>query len=355
MKFFLKKYMLFVVALSLVSLPIELLVTQAYAQEGASKSKNIKKVSYQKNQARKDKLKASQLAWSEQRAKDLGEHYDGSSLPHLASDKVLVVSQNTGEIKYAKNSTIVSPIASITKLMTAMVVLDARQPFDEIIDISEQDVDTIKGTSSRLGLGTQLSRGDMFRLALMSSENRAAFSLARHYPGGRSAFVKAMNVKALALGLTNSNFAEPTGLMYQNTSTAEDLYKLVAASYQYPEIRNATTMPFYHLSIAGRANPVEFKNTNVLVRDGEWDIGLSKTGFINEAGRCLVMQTTMAGEPMIMIFLNADGTNKRTGDANRIRKWVEYNHAHELIANQGVVNKKEVHPKLVMSGQIYQN
>lgn len=355
MKFSLKKYMLVAIAISLVSLPVEFSVTQALAQDGSAKSKSIKNVSYQKKQANKDKLKADQLAWSEQRAKDLGEHYDGSSLPQLASDKVLVVSQNTGEIKYAKNSNIVSPIASITKLMTAMIVLDARQSFDEIIDISKQDVDKIKGTSSRLGLGTQLTRADMFRLALMSSENRAAFSLARHYPGGQSAFVKAMNVKALVLGLTNSNFAEPTGLMYQNTSTAEDLYKLVAASYQYPEIRNATTMPFYHLLIEGHKNPVEFKNTNSLVRDGEWDIGLSKTGFINESGRCLVMQTIMAGEPVIMVFLNAKGTYERTGDANRVRKWIEYNHTNDLIANQSVVNPKGAHPKLVMSGQIYQN
>ncbi len=343
--------MLFAIAISLVSLPIEFLVTQAYAKDSGTKSKNIKKVSYQKKQTNK----ANQLAWSQQRAKDLGENYDGSTLPQLASDKVLVVSQNTGEIKYAKNSSVVSPIASITKLMTAMVVLDARQSFDEMIDIAEEDVDKIKGTSSRLGLGTQLSRADMFKLALMSSENRAAFSLARHYPGGQSTFIKAMNVKALTLGLTNSNFAEPTGLMHQNTSTAEDLYKLVAASYQYPEIRNATTTPFYHLSIAGRANPVEFKNTNVLVRDGEWDIGLSKTGFTNEAGRCLVMQTTMDGEPVIMVFLNAKGTDKRTGDANRIRKWIEYNHANEVAAHEDVVSPKGAHPKLVMSGQIYQN
>ncbi len=353
MTFSYKKYMLLVIAISLVSLPVEFLVTQAHAQDGTSSSynkKNVKNANYHKEQSRKEKLKASQLAWSEQRAKDLGEHYDGSSLPQLASDKVLVVNQNTGEIKYAKNSHVVSPIASITKLMTAMVVLDARQPFDEMIDISEQDVDTIKGTRSRLGVGTVLSRADMFRLALMSSENRAAFSLARHYPGGKAAFVKAMNVKAMSLGLTHSHFAEPTGLMYQNTSTAEDLYKLVAASYQYPEIRNATTTPFYHVSIDGRANPVEFKNTNTLVREGEWDIGLSKTGFINEAGRCLVMQTTIAGEPMIVVFLNADGTNKRTGDAYRVRKWIEYHHANPVVAH-----KDTVEPKLVMSGQIYQN
>jgi serine-type D-Ala-D-Ala endopeptidase (penicillin-binding protein 7) len=348
--FFSRKYILFVIALSLAFIPVGSLVTHANAQDNASK-KTVKKTGSQSAKAHKEKLKARQLAWSEQRAKDLGEHYDGSSLPQLASDKVLVVNQNTGEIKYAKNSQIVSPIASITKLMTAMVVLDARQSFDEIIDIAEQDVDTIKGTRSRLAVGTRLSRADMFKLALMSSENRAAFALARHYPGGKNAFIKAMNVKALSLDLTHTTFAEPTGLMYQNTSTAEDLYKLVAASYQYPEIRNATTTPSYQIYIDGRVTPVEFKNTNTLVRDGEWDIGLSKTGFINEAGRCLVMQTTMAGEPMIMVFLDAAGTNKRTGDANRVRKWIEYNHAHPAL----VADKSNVQPKLVMSGQIYQN
>jgi len=357
-KLFSKKYMLYVVLTSLVFLPITFLVTDANAQDSASVSNrknNIKKVNYQNNHTRKEKLRERQLALAEQRAKDLGEYYDGSSFPHLASDKALVVNQNTGEIKYAKNSHVVSPIASITKLMTAMVVLDARQSFDEVIDISEQDVDTIKGTRSRLAVGTKLSRADMFRLALMSSENRAAFSLARHYPGGKNAFVKAMNVKALSLGLTHSNFVEPTGLMHQNTSTAEDLYKLVAASYQYPEIRHATTTTSYHLAIDGRANPLEFKNTNSLVREGEWNIGLSKTGFINEAGRCLVMQTTMDGEPVIMIFLNADGTDKRTGDAIRVRKWIEYNHANAVATNTRGVSALQASPKLVMSGEIYQN
>jgi serine-type D-Ala-D-Ala endopeptidase (penicillin-binding protein 7) len=359
-KLFCKKYMLYAVLISLVSLPTAFLVTDANAQDNATVSNrknNIKKVNYQNGNARKEKLRERQLALAEQRAKDLGNYYDGRSLPHLASDKVLVVNQNTGEIKYAKNSHVVSPIASITKLMTAMVVLDARQPFDEVIDISEQDVDTIKGTKSRLAVGTRLSRADMFRLALMSSENRAAFALARHYPGGKQAFVRAMNVKALSLGLTDSNFVEPTGLMYQNTSTAEDLYKLVAASYQYPEIRHATTTPSYHLAIDGHTNPVEFKNTNSLVREGQWDIGLSKTGFINEAGRCLVMQATMDGEPVIMILLNADGTDKRTGDANRVRKWIEYNHANTVAANGNVNAMKPLYasPNLVMSGEIYQN
>ncbi|MDG1074947.1 MAG: D-alanyl-D-alanine endopeptidase [Methylophilaceae bacterium] len=268
-------------------------------------------------------------------AKDLAEHYDGSSVPNLSSDKALVVNQNTGVVKYAKNSSIATPIASITKLMTAMVVLDARQSFDETINISQQDVDTIKNTRSRLTVGTKLSRGDMFKLALMSSENRAAFSLARHYPGGQAAFVKAMNTKALILGLVHTHFVEPTGLMYQNTSTAEDLYSLVAAAYQYPEIRNATTTASYQISINGRRKPLEFKNTNKLVREGDWDIGLSKTGYINEAGRCLVMQTTVEGEPLIVVFLDAAGSNKRIGDANRIRKWIEYNHANAIVADGG--------------------
>lgn len=358
MKFFCKQYMSCVV-ISLVFLPVVFFIADANAQDSATgtyQKNNVKKVNYHSGNIQKAKLKERHLAFTEQRAKDLGENYDGRSLPNLASDKALVVNQNTGEVKYAKNSHVVSPIASITKLMTAMVVLDARQPFDEVIDISEQDVDKIKGTKSRLAVGTRLTRADMFRLALMSSENRAAFALARHYPGGKEAFVRAMNVKALSLGLTDSNFVEPTGLMHQNTSTAEDLYKLVAASYQYPEIRLATTTPSYHLAIEGRATPVEFKNTNSLVREGQWEIGLSKTGFINEAGRCLVMQTTMDGEPVIMIFLNADGTDKRTGDANRVRKWIEYNHhANANTTNAASMKPMQASSKLVMSGETYQN
>jgi serine-type D-Ala-D-Ala endopeptidase (penicillin-binding protein 7) len=345
--------MLFLVAASLVLMPVKFSMadtssTSKVTNKQTLKKSNKKKVSYKKTKERKAELR---LAYAKQRANDLGENYDGSTMPNLASNRALVVNQNSGEVIFAKNTNIQSPIASITKLMTAMVVLDAQQPLDEVIRISDDDVDRIKGTHSRLPVGTSLSRSDMLQLALMSSENRAAFALASNYPGGRGAFVKAMNTKALSLGLMNSRFVEPTGLMYQNVSTAEDLYRMVSAAHQYPEIRNATTTTSYDIYLDGRANPVHFKNTNSLVRDGEWDIGLSKTGYINEAGRCLVMQTTMAGESVIMVFLDANGTDKRTGDAIRVRKWVE----HNIDTNAIIAEHDEMQPQLVMSGTIYSN
>lgn len=370
MKYFFKNYVLFLVAISFVLAPVSSVVARTSSNASADsasvftiakQSKPVKvsirktkrkKVSYKKSRARakarKARLKRRRLALAKQRAFDLGEHYDGSTTPVLASNKALVVNQNTGEVKYAKHANTSTPIASITKLMTAMVVLDAQQPMDEIIYISDQDVDTIKGTRSRLPVGSSLHRSDMFQLALMSSENRAAFSLSTNYPGGRSAFVKAMNTKALSLGLMHTHFAEPTGLMYQNTSTAEDLYSLVAAAYQYPEIRAATTTTLYEIYIDGNEHPTMFKNTNSLVRDGALEIGLSKTGYINEAGRCLVMQTVMAGEPVIVVLLDAAGTNKRTGDVNRIRKWVEYKRT--MMAEADNV----LEPQLVMSDTIYE-
>lgn len=362
MKIFLKNYMLFLIAASLVLMPVEFLAAKTSKQKStytkqAAKTKQVvkkskrKKISYKRAKARRARAKLRRIARAKQRAVDLGEHYDGSSMPQLASSKVLVVNQNTGEVKYAKNTNTPSPIASITKLMTAMVVLDSQQSLDEIIYISDEDIDTIKGTRSRLPVGTSLSRADMLQLALMSSENRAAYALASNYPGGRSAFVKAMNTKALSLGLMNTRFAEPTGLMHQNMSTAEDLYQLVSAAHQYPAIRQATTTTSYDIYLDGREKPIAFRNTNSLVRGGEWEIGLSKTGFINEAGRCLVMQAVLAGEPMIIVLLDAAGTNKRTGDANRVRKWIEFNYQPNVL----VVNKEALQPKLVMSDSIYEN
>jgi D-alanyl-D-alanine endopeptidase (penicillin-binding protein 7) len=189
----------------------------------------------------------------------------------------------------------------------------------------------------------------MLQLALMSSENRAAYALSTNFPGGRSGFVKAMNVKAQTLGLTHTHFSEPTGLMYQNKSTAEDLYTLVAAAYQYPEIRAATTTVDYSIYIDGNDFPTQYRNTNSLVRDGIMEIGLSKTGFINEAGRCVVMQTMMAGEPVVVVLLDAAGTNKRTGDVNRLNKWMSYNN-DIVIAQEG----DGLSPQLVMSNTIYE-
>ncbi len=364
MKLFLKKYMLFIVAASLALVPMTQVAAKSTTQQTAKqqqakeskrkkyvvKKSTRKKVSYKKSRkARKAARERRRIALAKQRAIDLGENYDGSMTPDLASNVALVVNQDTGEIKYAKNAYHSASIASITKLMTAMVVLDAQQDMHEFIYISDQDVDQIKGTRSRLPVGSSLTRADMLQLALMSSENRAAYALSTNYPGGRDAFVKAMNAKALSIGLLHTRFSEPTGLMYQNRSTAEDLYMLVAAAYQYPEIRQATTTTEYEIYIDGNERSSLYKNTNKLVREGNMDIGLSKTGFINEAGRCVVMQTVMAGEPMIVVLLDAAGTNKRTGDVNRLRKWFEYKRDHTIIAE---VDDEDLSPQLVMSSQM---
>lgn len=258
------------------------------------------------------------------------DHYDGSGLPTLASSKALVINQLTGETVYAKNTGTLTPIASVTKLMTAMVMLDARLPMDELLSVSEADVDYLKGTHSRLAVGTVLTRGELLQLALMASENRASSALGRHYPGGAGAFIQAMNNKAQALGMKSSRFVDATGLDSNNVSTAEDLVKMVNAAYHYPEIRQVSTMPSQEITLYGRHNPLNFVNTNALVRGGDWIIGLSKTGFINEAGRCLVMQAEISGQPMIIVLLDSAGKMSRIGDANRIRKWVERNQIASL-------------------------
>ena len=241
----------------------------------------------------------------------------------LASSKALIVNQNTGETIYAKSTNVPTPIASLTKLMTAMVMLDQHLPMEELISVSEGDVDTLKRTSSRLRVGATLLRHDMLQLALMSSENRAAFALARTSPQGVSAFVAAMNNKAAELGMVHTHFVDPTGLNSENVSTAEDLVKMVKAAYQYPEIRAASTSAQREVSVAGYRRPMEFHNTNILVRNGGWDIGLSKTGYINEAGRCLVMQAQIADQPLIIVLLDSWGKYTRIGDAQRIRRWME--------------------------------
>lgn len=241
----------------------------------------------------------------------------------LASSKALIVNQETGEILYGKSADEPTPIASVTKLMTAMVVLDAKLPMDEAITINEEDVDTLKGTHSRLRLGTQLTRSELLQIALMASENRAASALGRTYPGGMPAFLNAMHAKATMLGMTHTEFYDATGLNSANVSTAEDLVKMVRAAYEYPEIRNVTTTASHEVPVYGARKPVNYLNTNVLVRNSDWIIGLSKTGFINEAGRCLVMQAEIAGQPLIIVLLDSWGKYSRIGDANRIRKWIE--------------------------------
>ena len=245
---------------------------------------------------------------------------DSSELK-LQSAAALVLDQSTGTVLFEKDAGAVLPIASISKLMTAMVVLDAKPNLEETLAIEEADVDMLKGTHSRLRVGTRLNREGMLRLALMSSENRAASALARNYPGGRQAFITAMNQKAQSLGLQDTRFSDPTGLTAANVSSANDLVKMVGAAQQYPLIREFTTTSEYDVALSGR--PQTFRNTNSLVRNGSWDIGLSKTGFINEAGRCLVMQAWLNNKPTIIVLLDSLGKMTRIGDANRIKQWVE--------------------------------
>ncbi|MSQ63747.1 MAG: D-alanyl-D-alanine endopeptidase [Betaproteobacteria bacterium] len=239
----------------------------------------------------------------------------------LRSAVVLVQDAASGETLIAKNQGAVLPIASITKLMTAMVILDAGVSLEQRVVISDEDYDFLKGTRSRLRPGTVLTRDELLMLALMSSENRAAFSLARTYPGGTGAFVEAMNAKARALGMNDTRFIDPTGLSSANVSTAQDLAQLVRAAHEYPLIRQYSTRDSATVRSLGRK--LDYRNTNGLVRSARWDIGLSKTGYISEAGRCLVMRVSMASREVIVVLLDSWGRLSRVGDANRIKKWLE--------------------------------
>lgn len=239
----------------------------------------------------------------------------------LRSASALVQDAQTGEIVFDKNSDAVVPIASITKLMSAMVILDRGLDLDQRIVLSRDDVDTLKGTRSRLRTGAALTRSELLLLALMASENRAAAALGRTYPGGTEAFVVSMNAKAEQLGMTDSRFVEPTGLSPANVSSARDLAKLVAAAHRYPLIREYSTTEKATVSAFGRR--LHFRNTNGLVRSSQWEIGLSKTGYISEAGRGLVMRVRVASKDLIVVLLDSWGRYSRIGDANRIKRWLE--------------------------------
>ncbi len=239
----------------------------------------------------------------------------------LYSASALVIDQETGLPLLEKQSDTVVPIASISKLMTAMVVLDAKLDLNEVITIGDDDVDGLKGTRSRLPVGTTMTRETAMLLALMSSENRAANALGRHYPGGLPAFVRAMNQKAQTLGMFSSRFEEPTGLSSNNVSTAKDLARMVAAAARYPEIRHFSTTEEARVDLNGHIR--DFHNTNALVRSDNWEIGVSKTGYISEAGRCLVMQARVADKPVVIVLLDSAGKMTRVGDANRIKRWME--------------------------------
>jgi len=247
----------------------------------------------------------------------------GTGGPDLKSSSVLVLDANDGSTLYEKNSGHVTAIASITKLMTAMVVLDAGLDLDESIRIERADIDLLKHTGSRLRIGATFSRRDLLHLALMSSENRAASALGRNYPGGLEAFVTHMNTKAAALGMRSSRFVEPTGLSSENVSTAEDLAAMVRASHAYPLIREFSTAANGQFHTTDTGQVYGFSNSNGLVRTPAWQIDVSKTGYISEAGQCLVMQATIKARPVIIVLLDSWGKYTRIGDANRIKKWLE--------------------------------
>ena len=254
---------------------------------------------------------------------------DGDPITHSSS--VLVLDPASGQTLYSKNADHVAPIASITKLMTAMVVLDAKQNLDEPIEITTDDIDLLKNTGSRLPIGSHFRRDDLLRLALMASDNRAASALGRNYPGGLPAFVGAMNAKARTLGLTQTNYVDSSGLSPGNVSSPQDLGKLVTAASQYPLIKEYSTTRAVNVTLPDSKKKMTFVNTNGLVRGSDWNIGLSKTGYISEAGKCLVMQAMIANQPVVIVLLDSWGRLTRIGDANRIKRWLE-KHPGKLVS-----------------------
>jgi D-alanyl-D-alanine endopeptidase (penicillin-binding protein 7) len=246
----------------------------------------------------------------------------------LKSSSVLILDQNDSSVLYSRHPDVPMPIASITKLMTALVVLDAQQPLDEPIQITDADRNLLKGDFSRLAVGTVLTRGDLMHLALMSSENRAAHALGNNYPGGMPAMVAAMNAKAADLGMTTSHFVDPTGLSSQNVASPEDLSKLVIAASHHPSIREYSTDRRYAVKV--RRHMVEFHNTDNLVANPDWNIIVQKTGYINEAGKCLVMAAVIEGRPVVIVLLDSAGKYTRVADAKRIKTWMEASSAGRL-------------------------
>jgi len=239
----------------------------------------------------------------------------------LRSNVAFVVDQNSSEVLFEKNANVALPIASLTKLMTGMVVVEAGQDLDEVLRVTDDDVDRLKYSSSRLPVGARMTRRELLHITLMSSENRAAAALGRNYPGGIEAFVGAMNAKARALGMDDTRYVDTSGLSSSNVSSARDLAKLVVAAHQEPLLREFSTTPNSTVQASGRT--MHYNNTNYLVSLPDWNIGLQKTGFINEAGRCLVMQAMIHGRNVVMVFLDSKGKMSRTADAGRIRKWLE--------------------------------
>jgi serine-type D-Ala-D-Ala endopeptidase (penicillin-binding protein 7) len=321
-------------ALALLAVAMALPATQAVAASGPNKPTKLQKQTSAVKQSAAAQAKANRVEKRAGKRKvaaraapprpSIGQltglHLTDDPLD-LKSAVALVIDQDTNEVLVSKNPQAVLPIASITKLMTAMVVTDAKLPMDEMLEVTAIDpADSGKKSRSRLAVGTQLPRSELMHLSLMASENRAAQALGRSYPGGMAAFVKAMNVKAAELGMSDTRYVEPTGLSSQNRSSAHDLSVLVRAAMAYPQIREMSISQ--DASVAVGAKQVQFKSTNGLVRSGSWDIGLQKTGYISEAGRCLVMQASLAGRQLIMVLLDSAGKYSRIGDAERIRNWL---------------------------------
>jgi D-alanyl-D-alanine endopeptidase (penicillin-binding protein 7) len=239
----------------------------------------------------------------------------------LKSSVALVIDQETREVLVRKNDSAVLPIASLTKLMTGLIISEAKLPMDESVTITQDDVDTEKGSSSRLRVGTSLTRGELMHLSLMSSENRAAHALGRTYPGGLNAFVEAMNQRAQLLGMNDTKYVEPTGLSSRNQSSAQDLARLVMVASQDKMLSELSTSPGHQVEVGNRT--LQFNNTNRLVKNPAWEIAVQKTGYISEAGQCLVMSAKVAGRKLVMVFLDSAGKLSRIADAERVRKWVE--------------------------------
>jgi D-alanyl-D-alanine endopeptidase (penicillin-binding protein 7) len=258
--------------------------------------------------------------------------------PQLKSTAALIMDSGTGEVIYEQKPGLVTPIASITKLMTALVVLDAEQPIDEVVQITGEDKWSGKGAFSRLPVGQKMTRADLLRLALMASENRASHTLARNYPGGTAAFVRTMNQKAKSLGMTQTKFEDPSGLSNNNVSNARDLAKLVAAASKQPLIREYSTLHSYDVKL-GR-NRFTYRNTNLLVGRPDWEINVQKTGFTNDAGECLVMQATIEDRPVTMVFLDSFGKLTRTAEARRMRKWMAATQPEKMAAGGAELAKK---------------
>ncbi len=248
--------------------------------------------------------------------------YSRMPAPRLQSAIAMIYDEQDQRPLYSKNAENVVPIASITKLMTAMVILDAKLPMDELISISAEDRDHLKGTRSRMRSGMTLPRGELIKLALMASENRAAAALARTYPGGTPVMLAMMNAKARELGMNSTHFFDPTGLTSTNVSTADDLVKMVMAAQGYPDIQRCTTTGSHVVQVGARRT-LHFNNTNPLVRNSQWEIGISKTGYISEAGRCLVMQAKITNRPVVIVLLDSWGKRTRIGDAVRVKRWME--------------------------------